>query len=54
MTKTVKSSPVATKPTAPAPSTTDKGTVHVGGGLIRFGTTNDKGTVHVGGGLIRF
>ena len=54
MTKTVKSSPVATKPTAPAPSTTDKGTVHVGGGMIRFAGTEDFGTVHVGGGMIRF
>jgi hypothetical protein len=55
MTKTVKAAPVTTKPTAAPASTTDKGTVHVGGGSMRFATTTkDAGKVHVGGGSMRF
>ncbi len=55
MTKTVK-----TAPAKPAPSTTDTGRVHVGGGMMRFTVTatakktHDAGRVHVGGGMMRF
>ncbi len=55
MTKTVKAAPIATKPTtATAPTIKDSGTVHVGGGMMRFATTKDSGKVHVGGGMMRF
>lgn len=54
MSKTSKT-PAPVKPTAtPAPSTHDKGTVHIGGGMMRFASTEDTGTVHVGGGMMRF
>jgi hypothetical protein len=35
-------------------STKDAGRVHIGGGMMRFGTTKDAGRVHVGGGMMRF
>ncbi len=54
MTKTVKSAPVATKPTVAPASTKDTGKVHVGGAMIRFASTKDEGKVHVGGAMIRF
>lgn len=53
MAKTVKT-PAPVKPTAAPASTNDKGTVHIGGAMIRFASTDDKGTVHVGGAMMRF
>ena len=51
MAKTTKTAPATKTPVA---STKDKGTVHVGGGCMRFASTTDKGVVHVGGGCMRF
>ena len=54
MAKTTKT-PAPVKPAATkGASTQDKGTVHVGGGMMRFASTKDTGTVHVGGGMMRF
>ena len=54
MAKTIKAAPVSTKPTAAPASTTDKGTVQIGGASMRFATTKDAGKVHVGGASMRF
>ena len=53
MAKTIKT-PAPVKTTAAPASTTDKGVVHVGGGMMRFASTKDAGKVHVGGGMMRF
>ena len=54
MSKTVKTTTVATKPSQTATSTKDAGKVHVGGGCMRFTSVIDTGKVHVGGGCMRF
>ena len=53
MAKTIKT-PAPVKTTAAPASTTDKGTVHIGGSMMRFASTTDKGTVHIGGSMMRF
>ena len=54
MSKTVKTTTVATKPSQTATSTKDAGKVHVGGSAIRFASVADRGQVQVGGSAMRF